>query len=61
MKRTRCDVILLSMVLHDWTPEKNMRILEKYLRALPSGGAVIIREQRIPHELNGLLARSSRA
>jgi O-methyltransferase domain len=49
------------MVLHDWTPEKNMRILEKYLRALPSGGAVIIREQRIPHELNGLLARSSRA
>jgi 2-polyprenyl-3-methyl-5-hydroxy-6-metoxy-1,4-benzoquinol methylase len=38
------DVILLSMILHDWTPEKNRLILRKCFDALPSGGAMIVSE-----------------
>ncbi len=38
------DVILLSMILHDWTAEKNLRILKKCFEALPSGGTVIVSE-----------------
>ncbi len=39
-----CDAILLSMILHDWGPEKNRAILEKCFRALPSGGVLIVSE-----------------
>ncbi|HEX8144726.1 MAG TPA: methyltransferase [Pyrinomonadaceae bacterium] len=38
------DVILLSMILHDWTPEKNRAILRRCFAALPSGGALIVSE-----------------
>lgn len=38
------DVILLSMVLHDWPPEKNLKILRKCYKALPSGGTIIVSE-----------------
>ncbi|HLE25179.1 MAG TPA: methyltransferase [Thermodesulfobacteriota bacterium] len=38
------DVILLSMILHDWDPERNLMILHKCFNALPSGGTVIISE-----------------
>ena len=38
------DTILLSMILHDWGPDKNRAILHKCFDALPSGGAIIISE-----------------
>ena len=38
------DVVLLSMILHDWTPEKNRMILQKCFSALPSVGAMIVSE-----------------
>lgn len=38
------DVILLSMILHDWDERTSRLILEKCYAALPSGGAVIICE-----------------
>jgi len=38
------DVILLSMILHDWSSEKNLMILRKCFNALPSGGTVIVSE-----------------
>lgn len=38
------DVILLSMILHDWDEQTSRMILEKCYAALPSGGAVIICE-----------------
>jgi 3-hydroxy-5-methyl-1-naphthoate 3-O-methyltransferase len=38
------DTILLSMILHDWGPDKNRVILRKCFDALPSGGAIIINE-----------------
>lgn len=38
------EVILLSMILHDWSPEKNLIILRKCFKTLPSCGTVIISE-----------------
>ncbi|WP_245173390.1 acetylserotonin O-methyltransferase [Streptomyces aureus] len=38
------DVILLSMILHDWDEATGRRLLEKCHAALPDGGAVIICE-----------------
>jgi len=38
------DTILLSMILHDWGPNKNRTILRKCFDALPPGGAIIISE-----------------
>ena len=38
------DVVLLSMVLHDWSPEKDATILQKCFEALPSGGVLIVSE-----------------
>jgi SAM-dependent methyltransferase len=38
------DVILLSMILHDWGPEKNRMLLRKCYDALPPGGALIVSE-----------------
>ncbi len=47
------DVILLSMILHDWTPEKNAVILQKCFEALPSGGALIVAELMMDDEKTG--------
>lgn len=38
------DTILLSMILHDWGPDKNRAILSKCYDALSSGGEIIISE-----------------
>lgn len=38
------DVILLSMIMHDWSEQEDRAILEKCYEALPSGGAVVISE-----------------
>jgi len=47
------DVVLLSMILHDWTPEKNWVILTRCFDALPSGGAVIVSELMMNDEKTG--------
>ncbi|WP_314253253.1 methyltransferase [Streptomyces kutzneri] len=38
------EVILLSMILHDWDEGTGRRLLDKCFAALPPGGAVIICE-----------------
>jgi len=47
------DVALLSMVLHDWSPEKDAPILEKCFQALPSGGALIVAELMMDDDKTG--------
>jgi ubiquinone/menaquinone biosynthesis C-methylase UbiE len=47
------DVILLSMILHDWTPEKNRVILRKCFDALSSGGALIVSELMMDDDKTG--------
>ncbi|GAA4688210.1 methyltransferase [Phytohabitans rumicis] len=38
------DVILLSMILHDWDEPTNRELLGKCFAALPTGGAVVVSE-----------------
>jgi 3-hydroxy-5-methyl-1-naphthoate 3-O-methyltransferase len=47
------DVALLSMVLHDWTRERNHMILRKCWEALESGGHIIIAELLVDDEKTG--------
>ncbi len=47
------DVILLSMVMHDWTEERDREILHKCFQVLPSGGAMIICELLVNNEKTG--------
>ena len=47
------DVILLSMILHDWDEQQNREILAKCFQALPSGGAVLISELLVNDEKTG--------
>lgn len=47
------DVILLSMILHDWSEEKDREILRACYDALPSKGAVIICELLVNDERTG--------
>jgi hypothetical protein len=47
------DTVLLSMILHDWAPERCREILQKCEAALPSGGEVIIAELLVNDERTG--------
>ena len=47
------DVILLSMILHDWSPEKNLVTLRNCFNALPSGGTVIVSELMMDDDKTG--------
>ncbi|MBM9624546.1 methyltransferase domain-containing protein (plasmid) [Streptomyces zhihengii] len=47
------DVILLSMILHDWDEETNRQILDKCYAALPPGGALIVCELELNPERTG--------
>lgn len=47
------DVILLSMILHDWTPEKNRAILRRCFNALPSRGAIVVSELMMDDDKTG--------
>jgi hypothetical protein len=47
------DVILLSMILHDWDEEQNRAILAKCHAALPPGGTVVISELLLNDERSG--------
>ncbi|WP_433529979.1 methyltransferase [Micromonospora sp. CA-263727] len=47
------DVILLSMILHDWDETQNRAILARCHAALPSGGAIVISELLLNDERTG--------
>ncbi len=47
------DVILLSMILHDWDEPTNRALLAKCHAALPSGGAVVVCELLLNDERTG--------
>ncbi len=47
------DVILLSMILHDWSSETNLKILRKCYNGLPSGGVVIVSELMMDNDKTG--------
>jgi predicted O-methyltransferase YrrM len=47
------DVVLLSMIMHDWTPEQDLAILRKCYAALPPGGLIVISELLVNDEKTG--------
>jgi ubiquinone/menaquinone biosynthesis C-methylase UbiE len=47
------DVILLSMVLHDWDEATNRALLSKCHAALPAGGTVVVSELLLNPERTG--------
>jgi hypothetical protein len=47
------DVILLSMIMHDWSEADDRAILRKCFDALPPGGAVVICELLVNDEKTG--------
>ncbi|MDQ1739145.1 MAG: 3-hydroxy-5-methyl-naphthoate 3-O-methyltransferase [Pseudonocardiales bacterium] len=47
------DVILLSMILHDWDEPRNTDLLAKCFQALPSGGRLVISELLVDDEKTG--------
>lgn len=47
------DVILLSMILHDWDEPRNVELLAKCFRALPSGGRLVVSELLVDDEKTG--------
>lgn len=49
------DVILLSMILHDWDEPRNTQLLAKCFQALPSGGRLVISELLVDDEKTGPL------
>jgi O-methyltransferase domain len=53
------DVLVMGMILHDWTLDVKMTLLKKAYDALPGGGALIVYEHLIDDErrekVNGLL------
>jgi SAM-dependent methyltransferase len=38
----RADVVVLGHILHDWSVEQRLELLNKAFRALPPGGAVVV-------------------
>ena len=47
------DVILLSMIMHDWSEQENRTILRKCYEALPPRGAVVISELLVNDDKTG--------
>ena len=47
------DLVLLSMIMHDWTPEQDLAILRKCYAALPPGGRIVISELLVNDEKTG--------
>lgn len=47
------DVVLLSMIMHDWTLEQDLAILRKCSAALPPGGRIVISELLVNDEKTG--------
>jgi 3-hydroxy-5-methyl-1-naphthoate 3-O-methyltransferase len=49
------DVVLLSLIMHDWSEREDREILRKCFEALSSGGAVIICELLVNNDKTGQL------
>lgn len=49
------DIIYLGWVLHDWSPEVQIKILEKCYQALPSGGVLLATECLVNEDETGPL------
>jgi hypothetical protein len=47
------DIVLFSMIMHDWSEEKNRVLLRKAYDTLPGGGGVIISELLVNDEKTG--------
>jgi hypothetical protein len=47
------DVMLLSLIMHDWSEREDRQILRRCYEALPSGGAVIICELLVNDDKSG--------
>src|ERR1041385_4579418 len=47
------DVILLSMIMHDWSEQEDRAILRKCYEALEPGGAIVISELLVNDEKTG--------
>jgi len=47
------DIIVLSMIMHDWSEQDDRAILHKCFEALPRGGAVLISELMVDDEKTG--------
>lgn len=47
------DVHLLSMILHDWSEEKDRALLRRSFEALPSGGLAVISELLVNDDKTG--------
>jgi O-methyltransferase domain len=45
--------VLLSMIMHDWTPAQDLAILRKCFAALPSGGQIVISELLVNDDKTG--------
>ena len=48
----RADVITMGNILHDWSSEDKLMLINKAYRALPDGGALIVIENIIDNERN---------
>jgi predicted O-methyltransferase YrrM len=44
------DVVTMSLILHDWSLERKMLLLEAAYNALPTGGALVVIENIIDNE-----------
>lgn len=49
------DLVLLSAILHNWSPEKALHILNQIHAALPQGGTLLISEQVLSDDKTGPL------
>jgi len=47
------DVLLLSMIMHDWDEQQDRELLRKCYQALPAGGMVVIPELLVNDEKTG--------
>jgi 3-hydroxy-5-methyl-1-naphthoate 3-O-methyltransferase len=47
------DVILLSVIMHDWSEQENRAILHKCYEGLPTGGSVVISELLVDDDKTG--------
>ena len=52
------DAILLSQILHDWSPATGRQLLAHAFTALPSGGRVLIHEKLVDESERGPLANA---